>query len=107
MSAARPWRAAPGGLLIAVRATPKGGADRIDGLGVDAEGRPALLVRVSAAASDGAANEALRRLLARAAGSAPSAATLEAGALARSKRFRIAGDPAALAAALEAAVAGR
>ncbi len=107
MSGARPWRAAPGGLSVAVRLTPKGGRDRIDGIGADADGRPLLLVRVSAPPVEGAANEALRRLLAKAAGAPRSAVRFEAGETTRVKRLLIEGDAAALAAALEAAAGGR
>ena len=46
---------------FAVRLTPRGGGDRVDG--VDPDGT--LRVRVAAPPVDGAANESLRRLLAR------------------------------------------
>ena len=103
MSGARPWRPAPGGLSLLVRVTPRGGADRIDGLGADAAGKALLLVRVSAPPAEGAANEALVKLVARAAGVPKGAVTLEAGAAARVKRLHIAGDAATLEAALVAA----
>lgn len=104
MSAARPWRAAPGGVSLTVRLTPKGGADRIDGIGVDAEGRPLLLARVAAPAVKGAANAALIRLIAKAAGAPKSALSLAAGAGGRVKRLHIAGDAPAIMAALQKAL---
>lgn len=92
------------GLLVTVRATPRGGRDAIDGLVELADGRRALKARVSVAAEDGKANAALARLLAKAAGIAPSSVELTSGATARLKIFRLAGDPDELAARLQALV---
>lgn len=103
MTVARPWRPSPGDLSLVVRVTPRGGADRIEGLGADAAGAPVLLARVSAPPADGAANEALARLVAKAAGVPKGAVAVEAGAAARVKRLHIAGDAAALEAAFDAA----
>jgi methylenetetrahydrofolate dehydrogenase (NADP+) / methenyltetrahydrofolate cyclohydrolase len=63
---ARPWRAEAAGLSIVVRLTPKGGRDAIDGVEHLADGRAALKVRVRAAPSDGEANAALIRVIAKA-----------------------------------------
>lgn len=104
MSGARPWREQEDGLLLTLRLTPKGGRDRIDGIGEDAEGRPLLLARVSAPPAEGAANAALIKLIAKAAGARKSDVTIEAGETARVKRIAIAGDAKTLAAALEKAV---
>jgi uncharacterized protein YggU (UPF0235/DUF167 family) len=67
-------------LRFAVRLTPRAGADRVDGVtdGV-------LRCRVAAAPADGAANDALLRLLARELDLPPSALRLVAGATARRK----------------------
>lgn len=92
------------GLLVTVRATPRGGRDAIDGLVELADGRRALKARVSVAAEDGKANAALARLLAKAAGIAPSSVELTSGATARLKIFRLAGDPSELAARLQVLV---
>lgn len=102
MSGARPWRAGPDGLILTLRLTPKGGRDRLDGIGEDAEGRPLLLARVSAPPVDGAANAALLKLIAKAAGARKSDVSFAAGETARVKRIAIAGDAKALAAKLEA-----
>ena len=88
-------------MLLAVRATPKGGRDAIDGIQRLADGNTVLKVRVRAAPADGSANEALIRLIAHAAGVAPSAVSLVRGAAARNKTFRLAGNPLDLASAIE------
>jgi uncharacterized protein YggU (UPF0235/DUF167 family) len=100
---ARPWTAAPGALLLDVRLTPKGGRDALDGIAPLADGRTVLKARVRAAPHEGAANAALTRLIATAAGVAASKVTIVGGATARVKRLRVAGDPPALATALEKA----
>jgi uncharacterized protein len=97
----RPWRVAPGGLLLAVRLTPKGGRDAIEGMADLADGTCVLKVRVRPAASEGEANAALIRLLATALGVAARDVSLVTGGKARIKRLKIAGAAAALVAALE------
>jgi uncharacterized protein YggU (UPF0235/DUF167 family) len=76
-------RAVPGARL-SVWVTPRAGCNA---LGVDESG--AIAVRVTAAPEDGKANAAVRKLLAKALGVAPSRLTLVAGATARDKLFRI------------------
>jgi len=95
-----PWQVAANGLALTVRLTPKGGRDAIDGVERMADGRSVLKVRVRAAPSEGEANDALVRLMAKALGVAPRQVTLAAGATARIKRLEIAGAGPALAAAL-------
>ena len=51
-----------------MRLTPKGGRDAIDGIEQLADGRAVLKVRVRAAASEGEANAALVKLVAKALG---------------------------------------
>ena len=102
---ARPWTTHPDGLLLTVRLTPKGDRDAIDGIETLADGRAVLKGRVRAAPSEGEANAALVRLLARALGVPPRDVTLAAGATARIKHLKIAGSAVALAAALEKIVA--
>jgi uncharacterized protein (TIGR00251 family) len=94
------WEVEADALVVRVRVTPKGGRDAIDGLEVLADGRSVLMLRVRAAPEDGAANDAVRRTLAKALRVAPTAVSLIAGATARLKTLRIAGDAAALAAGL-------
>lgn len=76
---------------MAVRLTPRGGADRIDCWGEDAQGRPLLKVRVSAPPVEGEANAALERLLAKALGLPKSAVEVAAGQTARVKQVRVQG----------------
>jgi uncharacterized protein len=99
----RPWTAAAGGLVVDIRLTPKGGRDALDGVATLADGRAVLKARVRAAPHEGAANAALMRLIAKAAGVPANRVAIVAGATARVKRLRIAGDARALAAALEQA----
>jgi len=96
-----PWQPAPGGgLLVDVRLTPRGGRDAIDGIERRADGRTVLKARVRAPAFEGEANAALCRLVAGIAGTTVRQITLIAGATARVKRLRIAGDAHHLMAAL-------
>ncbi len=77
---------------LAVRLTPRGGADRVDGVGEDG----ALRIRVAAPPVDGAANEALCRLLARELGIARGGVRLVAGEGARRKVVEVELEPAAI-----------
>ena len=76
---------------LTVRVTPKGGRDAIDGWAADAAGRPVLKLRVSAAASEGAANAAVVALVARTLKLPKSAVRIVAGETARVKRLEIDG----------------
>jgi uncharacterized protein (TIGR00251 family) len=95
-----PWRVAADGLLLTVRLTPKGGRDAIDGIERMADGQSVLKARVRAAASEGEANAALVRLVARSLAVAPRQVTLIAGVTARLKRLKIEGSAPALARSL-------
>jgi len=82
-----------GAVRIHVRLTPRGGADRVDGV---TEG--ALRVRVAAPPVDGAANKALLRLLADELGVSRGAVRLASGETSRVKVVEIEGvDAAAVA----------
>ena len=101
MAAARPWTVTADCLALAVRLTPKGGRDSVDGMEQLADGRSVLKVRVRAAASEGEANAALVNLIAKTIGVAPREVELVAGATSRIKRIKIAGNGTVLAATLE------
>ena len=93
--------------MLVVRLTPKGGRNAIDGIEHLADGRAVVKVRVAAPPSEGEANDALIRLIAKAVGIAPRDVTLAAGATARVKRLVLAGDGPTLIAALEKMAAAR
>ncbi|KQW69244.1 hypothetical protein ASE17_12620 [Phenylobacterium sp. Root77] len=78
-------------MRLAVRVTPKGGRDGLDGWALDPEGRPYLKVRVSAPPSDGAANAALIAFLAKALKRPKSALSIVSGETARLKMIEIDG----------------
>lgn len=101
----RPWSVAAGGVILTVRLTPKGGRDAVDGIGQLSDGRHVLKARVRAAATEGEANAALLKLIAKTLGIPLRDVSLEAGATARIKRIAIAGVGSTLAAALEKSAA--
>lgn len=107
MAPALPWSAVAGGITLAVRLTPKGGRNAIDGIEALSDGRTVLKARVAAPPSEGEANDALCRLIGKALGVPPRDVTLVAGATARIKRLAISGDGPTLIAALEKIVAPR
>lgn len=88
-------------MLLAIRLTPKGGRDAVDGVEHMADGRAVLRVRVRAAPSEGEANAALVELIAKTLSVPPRDVTLVAGVTARIKRLAIAGHGPTLVSALE------
>jgi uncharacterized protein YggU (UPF0235/DUF167 family) len=98
---AKPWAAVAGGISLTVRLTPKGGRDAIDGIAQLSDGRPVLKARVAAVPSEGEANDALTRLIAKTVGVPPRDVRLASGATARVKQLVIAGHGPTLIAALE------
>jgi uncharacterized protein YggU (UPF0235/DUF167 family) len=97
-----PFRLRDGGVDLFVRLTPKAALDRLESVETTADGRSHLKARVRAVPENGAANQALERLLAKALGVPGSAVSVVAGGTARLKTVRIAGDPAILAKSIEA-----
>ena len=84
---------------LTVRVTTRAGRDALDGF--TAEGN--LRVRVAAAPADGAANESVRRIVARTLGVPPSRVSIAAGAASRTKVIDVEGlDQTAVRARLEA-----
>lgn len=82
-------------IRLAVRVTPRGGRDAVEGWALDAAGRPVLKLRVAAAAADGAANAAVLALLAAALGAPKSSLSIAAGHTARVKLIAAEGATAA------------
>jgi uncharacterized protein YggU (UPF0235/DUF167 family) len=99
---AGPFRPRNDGVDLFVRLTPKAAMDRLEGIETSADGRSHLKARVRAVPENGAANQALERLVAKALGVPRSAVSVAAGGTARLKTLRVLGDPAALAKAIEA-----
>jgi len=97
----KPWAVAPGGVSLSVRLTPKGGRDAVDGVETLSDGRAVLKVRVAAPPTEGEANDALIRLIAKSVGVPPRDVSLAAGATSRIKRLVISGDSPTIVAALE------
>jgi uncharacterized protein YggU (UPF0235/DUF167 family) len=102
MGLERPWREEADGVALRVRVTPRAGCDALAGLQTLSDGGLVLAVKVRTAPEDGAANEAVRRCIAKALGRPASAVALRSGATARLKTLTVAGDPGSLLAALEA-----
>ncbi len=83
------------GLVLAIKAQPKASRDAIVGV-MDTTDGQALKVAVTAAPEGGKANAAVAAVVAKALGVPKSAVSVMAGATARRKLLRVAGDPAAL-----------
>ena len=95
-----PWRTSTGGISVALRVTPRGGRDDIDGIETLANGRSVVKVRVRAVAEGGEANRAVTELLAKALRVPKAKVRLLSGATSRMKQIAIDGDPAKLGEAL-------
>lgn len=78
---------------FAVRLTPRGGRDTIEGWSIGADGRKYLKARVAAPPEDGKANSALIALLSKRLGIAKSAITIASGKTARLKQVDVDGPP--------------
>ncbi|MGM5057274.1 MULTISPECIES: DUF167 domain-containing protein [Rhizobium] len=97
----RPWILFDDHLRLAVRLTPNGGRDAIDGIEADAEGETFLKARVTAVPEKGKANKALILLIAKSLRIPKSSVSLVSGETARKKILRIDGDPEDLVKKLE------
>src|SRR6476661_5694945 len=91
-----PWRYSSRGISIALRVTPRGGRDDIDGLERLADGLNVVKVRVRAIADGGEANRAVTELLAKALGVPRGKVRILSGATSRLKQIAVDGDPAKL-----------
>jgi len=75
--------------ILPIRVTPRSAKPGIGGWRADADGREELEVRVAEAPADGAANEAVIRLLAKALGVSRSEVEIVAGVASRHKRVAV------------------
>jgi uncharacterized protein len=99
-----PWRHGDAGVIVYFRLTPKSSKDAVDGLQATAEGL-AFRARVRAIPVDGAANEALERLVATWLGVPKRTVQLAAGGKSRLKPVAISGDVKDLALRLQTKMA--
>ena len=102
-----PWRVSTTGINIALRVTPRGGRDGIDGLEQLSNGRSVLKVRVRAIADGGEANRAVLALLAKSLRVTKASVSLLSGATSRLKQVAVEGDPGRLSEALRELVSDK
>jgi hypothetical protein len=95
-----PWRYGVQGISVALRVTPRGGRDDIDGLETLANGRTVVKVRVRAIAEGGEANRAVTELLAKSLGVPKRCVRVLSGTTSRLKQIAVDGDPQQLGEAL-------
>jgi hypothetical protein len=100
-----PWRYSTQGISVALRVTPRGGRDDIDGIETLANGRSVLKIRVRAIAEGGEANRAVTELLAKLLGVPKAKVRLTSGITSRLKQVAVDGDPARLGEILRKAAA--
>jgi uncharacterized protein (TIGR00251 family) len=89
------------GVQVRLKVIPRARRACLDGLVADAEGDERLKLRVTAAPAEGAANEAVTKLLAKALRVPASSIAIVAGAHDRNKTVLIRGDAEALLARLK------
>lgn len=104
---AEAWRYFAQGVAVAVRVTPRGGRDDIDGVETLSDGRSVVKVRVRAIADGGEANRAVIELLAKSLGVAKRDVRLLSGATSRQKQIAVDGDPKKLGEALRQLTAAK
>jgi uncharacterized protein (TIGR00251 family) len=102
-----PWRYSTQGISVALRVTPRGGRDEIDGVETLADGRNVVKVRVRAIAEGGAANRAVTELLAKVLGVPKGKVRVLSGTTSRLKQMAVDGDPAQLGEALRKLIAAK
>jgi len=103
----KPWSLTANGVTLTIRLTPRGGHDAVDGIEAMSDGRAVLKVRVRAVPSEGGANAALVRLIAKTMGVPSRNVVVAAGSTGRLKRLVVSGDGPTLIAALEKIAASR
>ena len=102
-----PWRYSTSGISIALRVTPRGGRDDIDGIETLANGRSVVKVRVRAVAGGGEANRAVTELLAKVLGVPKARVKILSGVTSRLKQVAVDGDPKLLGETLREATAAK
>jgi len=100
-----PWRYSSDGISIALRVTPRGGRDGIDGPHGESTVPSVVKVRVRAIADGGEANRAVTELLAKALSVPKARVKILSGATSRLKQVAVEGDPKSLGETLRALTA--
>jgi uncharacterized protein (TIGR00251 family) len=96
-SVCEPIAAHAQGVTLAVRLTPKSSRDAVEGIEASADGRPHVKARVRALPSEGAANDALTRLVAKWIGVPRRDVSILSGTTSRGKVVLVRGDTTELA----------
>jgi len=104
---ADPWRFSTQGISVALRVTPRGGRDDVDGIETLANGKTVVKVRVRAIADGGEANRAVVELLAKALGVPKRQVRILSGVTSRLKQVAVDGDPRRLGETLKALMAAK
>ena len=99
-----PWRIAKDGIRLAVRLTPKASRDEVGGIAGGPDDRH-LAVKVRALPSEGAANAALEKLVAKWLGLPQRDVSVAAGGKSRLKSLHLSGDATELVDRLRARLA--
>ena len=97
-----PLRPDRGGMLLAVRVTPKASRDEITGFHAAADGAMSLAVKVTAPPDKGKANKAVIEVLAKASRLPKSAFSIVSGETERNKTVLVTGNCAAVEALIAA-----
>jgi uncharacterized protein YggU (UPF0235/DUF167 family) len=100
-----PARETAGGIVVALRLTPKAGRDEVTGLEIGADGLAFLMARVRALPEKGKANAALAALIADWLALPKSTCAVVSGGKSRLKQVLIRGETATLMRLLKARIA--
>jgi len=84
-----PFTTLPDGARLAVRLTPRAHHDKVEGIQPDPQGRPTLVLRLTAPPVEGAANTALIAFVAKSLRLPKSAIGIASGETSRTKSLRI------------------
>jgi uncharacterized protein YggU (UPF0235/DUF167 family) len=101
------WRYSTQGISVALRVTPRGGRDDIDGIETLANGKSVVKIRVRAIAEGGEANRAVTDLLARALGVPKRNVRLLTGVTSRLKQVAVDGETRQLGETLRQLIAAK
>ncbi|EHS50157.1 UPF0235 protein yggU [Rhizobium sp. PDO1-076] len=101
----KPYRVSADHLLLAIRLTPNGRRDMVEGADISADGQVYLKARVTAVPEKRKANKALIALVSKTLRCPKSSIAVISGDTSRQKILRIDGDPEDLAGKLEAVLA--